>query len=335
MKTTTKLASIALLLSVTTLALAKDVIKESPSGGINWTEGVVFATGYGTAKPGLSAAQTRILSRRAAVVDAQRNLLEITKGVRINSVLKTNEAMEESREIATRVEGIIQGATIKKDHFQNDVATVTMEMPISGDFMKTMYPVAQGQLAANEPFRIIPSHHINRMVTSLLDLMVAPAHASDLMIRDESEADAFRNLMQWIEGNQGADIAGQLKDAIIQYEANARFSGLLIDASGVADFELATIPRIRDESGKVLYPSEDTSYDDIVNKRGVTSDFDIQDAVRNQRVAQTPLVVKAVSTYESLPSDLIIRASDAGKIMQSQSTVQAMNKAGVLIVVAI
>ena len=46
---------------------AEDVIKETPSGGINWTQGVVFAHGFGTAKPNLSAGQRRILSRRAAV----------------------------------------------------------------------------------------------------------------------------------------------------------------------------------------------------------------------------------------------------------------------------
>ena len=36
---------------------AEDVIRENPSGGVNWTEGVVFAHGFGTAKPGLSAGQ--------------------------------------------------------------------------------------------------------------------------------------------------------------------------------------------------------------------------------------------------------------------------------------
>lgn len=329
------IVKLIVLLLIAPVALAEDVIKESPAGGINWTRGVVFATGYGTAKESLSPAQRRILSRRAAVVDAQRNLLEITKGVRISSQVKTDEAMKESREVASRVEGIVQGATVIKDHYQNDVATVTMEMPISGDFMKTMFPLAQeGAIADAKPaYRIIVP--VARAANHILDFMVPVAHAADLSIKDESEADAFRRLMTWIDANQGLDVTDQLKQAIIEYETNARFSGLLVDASSVANFELATIPRIRDESGKVIYPSDDTSYDDIVNKRGVTYDFDIQDAVRNQRVAQTPLMIKALSTYESLPSDLIITAADAAKIMQSASTVQAMNKAGVLIVVAI
>ncbi|MFT4821616.1 MAG: hypothetical protein ACI9PN_002483, partial [Candidatus Azotimanducaceae bacterium] len=116
---------------------------------------------------------------------------------------------------------------------------------------------------------------------------------------------------------------------------NSQFSGLLIDASTVPNFELATVPKIRDQDGNILYPSDNTSYDDIINKRGVTYDFDLNDAVRNHRVATTPFIIKAISTYKNLASDLIINTSDAARVKQSASTLEAMNKAGVLIVVAI
>lgn len=314
---------IAFFLLVLSLSVtAKDVVVQTSVGGINWSKGIVYANGYGTAKAGLSAAQKRILSRRAAVVDAQRNLLEITKGVRISSILKTGQAMKESPEITTRVEGIIKGAQITRDHYQNDIATITMSMPISGKFLRAMYPTVD----------LTFEHTIYR----ILDFIVPPVRASDaFIISNEPEANAYRKLIQWLQQNASTDLNAILNEAVIQYETSARFSGLIIDASSVPAFELATIPKIRDETGKILYPSKDTSYDDIVNKRGVTYDFDLQDAIRNQRVAATPFIIKAISTYKSLPSDLIITTADAGKIMQSQSTIAAMNKAGVLIVVAI
>jgi hypothetical protein len=301
---------------------AKDVVVQTSAGGINWSQGVVYANGYGTAKPGLSAAQKRILARRAAVIDAQRNLLEITKGVRINSVIKTGQAMKENPEITTRVAGIIKGAQITRDHYQNEIANVTMSMPISGKFLRTMYPT--NKLASRDTF------------DHLLAFIITPARASEsFMISNEPEANAYRKLIEWMRQNASADLNVILNDAVIQYETSAKFSGLLIDASSVPAFELATIPKIRDDTGEILYPSENTSYDDIVNKRGVTYDFDLHDAIRNQRVATTPFIIKAVSTYKSLPSDLTISKSDADKIRQSQSTIVAMNKAGVLIVVAI
>ena len=111
---------IAFFLLVLSLSVTdKDVVVQTSVGGINWSKGIVYANGYGTAKAGLSVAQKRILSRRAAVVDAQRNLLEITKGVRISSILKTGQAMKDSPEITTRVEGLIKGAEITRDHYQN------------------------------------------------------------------------------------------------------------------------------------------------------------------------------------------------------------------------
>ncbi|MFT4854121.1 MAG: hypothetical protein ACI81O_002073 [Cyclobacteriaceae bacterium] len=334
-----------LLCCTCSLAQADEVVIESGSGSINWSQGVVYATGYGTARPDASPAQKRILSERAAVVDAQRNLLEMTQGVRITSVLTTDQAMNESREIATRIEGIIKGARVTKRHYQNDVATITMAMPMAGRFLNTLLPPGQalGQSHHAAPAVQISQfeiHHGLRRASQvgkdLLALLIPKASAAPaLIIRDDNEASAYRKLLQWMRQASPSDIDTVLITAISSYETNNQFSGLLIDASTVPNFELATVPKIRDEDGNVLYPSENTSYDDIINKRGVTYDFDLEDAIRNQRVATTPFIIKAMSTYKNLSSDLIINTKDAARVKQSASTLDAMNKAGVLIVVAI
>ncbi len=63
-----------------------DAIETTGSGQINWTSGEVFATGIG-APPShpVNAAQARAMTERAAFVVAIRNLLEIVKGVRVDS----------------------------------------------------------------------------------------------------------------------------------------------------------------------------------------------------------------------------------------------------------
>lgn len=331
----------SLIVSVLTLsalvlsgyASAKDVLKETPSGGIDWSQGIVFATGYGTAKAGLPQGQRRILSRRAAIVDAQRNLLEITKGVRISSALVTDQAMKENLVITSKIEGIIRGAKVTKDHYQNDVATINMTMPISGEFLRIMYPAERLALS---PAKISGSlDQQPRLAGAGLLGFATPPAGETFSVTSESEANAYRKLMQFMHGNASAELKNMLQQAVIEYESNARFSGLLIDARSVPDFELATIPKIRDESGNILYPTRDTSYDDIVNKRGVSYDFDLDDAIKNRRVAMTPFIVKAISIYKSLPSDLVIADSDSAEIKLNQSTMDAMNNAGVLIVVAL
>jgi hypothetical protein len=334
---------------------ADEVVKENANGGINWSQGVVYAIGYGTAKPDTSPAQKRILSRRAAIVDAQRNLLEMTKGVRINSVLKTDQAMNESRETATRVEGLIKGAQVTKQHYQNEVSTVTMAMPIAGKFLEAVYSeqTAIESIATNsspaprqEMFQIIRKplipalQQLNNTIASsttfILNSLIPSANAAEtIVIRDEDEVEAYKKLLEWMQAGNTLSVEDMLTLAITDYEQNSQFSGLLIDASNVVNFELATVPKIRDDEGNILYPSKNTSYDNIVKKRGVTYDFDLNDAIRNQRVATSPFIIKALSTYKNLDSDLIISSADAKKISQSASTLQAMNQAGVLIVVAL
>lgn len=320
-------------------ARAKDVIKQTPAGGINWTRGVVFAKGYGTARADLSPAQRRILSRRAAIVDGQRNLLEITKGVRITSVLSTGQAMQKSIEVASRVQGIVKGAQPVSENYQNDIYSVTMEMPISGDFLKVLYPrQAQNRTAYDivHPRRLYFA--LRPLVAAgdkVLDFLITPAEAAGtIVIRNQQQADAYRKLLGWLKQGSPGDIAPMLTHALHAYEANNQFSGLLIDAKGIANFQLATMPKIRDQTGKVLYPTDQTNYSDLVNNRGVTYDFDMQDAVRNKRVAKTPFIIKALSTYKNLASDLVISTQDAKRMEASASTVQAMNNAGVLIVVS-
>jgi hypothetical protein len=56
------------------------------NGSVNWSQGVMMATGIGSppekyyGKP-----QARPMALRAAQLDAYRNILEVTKGVRVNS----------------------------------------------------------------------------------------------------------------------------------------------------------------------------------------------------------------------------------------------------------
>ncbi|MEX0942134.1 MAG: hypothetical protein WD002_06260 [Pseudomonadales bacterium] len=323
--------------SFTAGTLARDVVVEKSGGGMNWTQGFVYAHGYGTARPEQTDAQRRLLSRRAAIVDAQRNLLEITKGVRITSVLRADQAMQDSRETATKIEGIVKGARVIHEHYQNEIHTVTMAIPMAGEFLKVTWPEAQR--TAWELRSGFPSL-TNRIVGMLIPQARAAESAvnsrsGSIVIRSKQEADAYHRLLEWMRQGNVKEVDAVLVEALRNYERQNQYSGLLIDASKIQNFELATIPQIRDEAGNILYPNPQVSYDDIVNKRGVTYDFDLQDAVRNQRVTTTPFTIEALHTYKNLPSDLVIRAEDAARVLQSASTVEAMNKAGVLIVVAI
>jgi hypothetical protein len=319
---------------------ADEVIEEFSTGAINWSQGRILAQGFGTAKDDLPSAQKRLLSRRAAVVDGQRNLLEITKGVRLTSMTKVGDRVLDNRVTASRVQGVIRGAVVIKESYQNDIYTVTMAMPIAGDLLYAVYPESKDIASINRLYqnRIHMGSVLNKISPYVLWLerqLIAPVYAEELFVLgSENDALAAQRIIDWIDLQEPADIAGSLRQSLSDY-ASGEFSGLLIDATQVQNFELATIPTIRGDDGTVIYPNKQTSYADIANKRGVSYDLDIGDAVKNARVARLPLIVRAITTYEGLPSDLVLGKEDVKKIMTSKSAQAAMNKAGVMIVISI
>ena len=111
-------------------------------GSINWSEGIITATGIGTppekyyVKP-----QARPVALRAAQLDAYRNLLEVTRGVRVDSTTVVKDSMVESDVIRSQVEGMIKGAQIvKKEYLSDGTVQVTLAMNLRGGFAQLILP---------------------------------------------------------------------------------------------------------------------------------------------------------------------------------------------------
>lgn len=93
----------------------------------------ITAEGYGRMPVNMPAGSAKVLARRAAVVDAQRNLLESVKGVAVDSETTVENFMLKSDIIHTKVNGIITGARVVSEEMQPDgVYKVTMAVPVYG-----------------------------------------------------------------------------------------------------------------------------------------------------------------------------------------------------------
>ena len=73
-------------------------------------DGIASATGLGAVDTAQARnrIQAKLLARRAAFVDAQRNLLEVVEGVRITSGTTVRDAQFESNIIANRVKYLVR-----------------------------------------------------------------------------------------------------------------------------------------------------------------------------------------------------------------------------------
>lgn len=103
-------------------------------GHTDWRNGVVQAMGVGV--PPVTAnspAQANAMARRAAVVDAYRNLIEQVGEVRVEAATTVRNYEIENDTIKTRISGLVQGARVINEQFMPDGSCqVTVEVDLFG-----------------------------------------------------------------------------------------------------------------------------------------------------------------------------------------------------------
>ncbi|HOP26386.1 MAG TPA: hypothetical protein PLM22_00690 [Candidatus Sabulitectum sp.] len=92
-------------------AVPGDIVETTSAGEIDWSGNTIRATGSGVIDPNNpNQAQARLMAERAAVVVAQRNLLEAAQGVRIDSETRVENFMTDFDVVYSRVEGVVRNA---------------------------------------------------------------------------------------------------------------------------------------------------------------------------------------------------------------------------------
>ena len=123
------------------------VVDNLPKGKVDWTNQYIEAKGQSVIDNDRfkNPAQAKLMAKRGAIVDAQRNLLEITKGVQVTSETKVQDMITTSDYIYSRVDGVIKNATqvgeaVEKDGYME----VTMRIPLYDQ--KGLAPVLYDQV---------------------------------------------------------------------------------------------------------------------------------------------------------------------------------------------
>nr|MBI3611789.1 hypothetical protein [Nitrospirota bacterium] len=123
-----------------------DVIESMGNGGVDWTTGMITATGLGAPpENAVNRAQARAMAERAAFIVATRNLLEVVKGIRVDSATLVENFVVSSDIIKTEVSGFVQGAQILKKQVNPDGSVeVLVGVKLQGDLLNTMIPKQTG-----------------------------------------------------------------------------------------------------------------------------------------------------------------------------------------------
>ena len=272
------------------------------AGSVDWSSQMIRATGIGAANPNLPLAAQRSGAIRAAKLDAYRNLLEIVKGVNLNSETTVENAMLLSDVIQTRVTGVLKGARMvgEPKYMSTGDVEVEVEAPLTGIISDAVLPQQFGG---------------GTFMTGGTQLCPTcgqpwpagkPVPGGTTLIKSADQA-----------GGSGA--------------ATGVVTGLIVDATGLG-LRPAMAPKVLDESMNEIYGSKFVSREYAVDIGMVGYDKNVQKATKNERVADTPLVVKAVKASGPNKTDVVVSAADATKIHNSAANMNFLQHCKVMFI---
>ena len=108
-------------------------IMQAAEAAPQWEQGTITAEGFGTPPMGAYGSKASIMARRAAIVDAQRNLAEQVSGVQVDAETTVENFVISSDLVTTKVSALIKGAVVVEEQMMPDGAyRVVMSMPMYG-----------------------------------------------------------------------------------------------------------------------------------------------------------------------------------------------------------
>jgi hypothetical protein len=210
-------------------------------GKINWSEGYVEALGIGappdryTGKP-----NARPMALRAAKIDAYRNLLEVTKGVRVDSTTVVKDFTVESDVINAQVEGLVKGAKVVNQEYMSDgTVEVIIRMPLSGNFSQVVIPkaldrrrsMAPPDIPSSAPVTPAPTGVVyTGMVVDARGLQSRPAMSPKIVDENGKEVYGSMNVDREYAIQQG--MSGYARD-LTAAQSNPRVTNNPISVKGV------------------------------------------------------------------------------------------------------
>lgn len=214
----------------------------APAGGVDWDQAVIRAEGAGVAPAtAYNSVQARLMARRAAIVDAYRQLAEQIKGVNVDATTTVQNMMMTNDAVTTKVSALVQGARIVDEKVLPEGGySVTLQVPVFG-VSNSIASAVLDRPAAYEPFP--------QPVES-----VQPSYP----IRDNTGTSAAST-------PAGRAIGG--------------YTGLIVDCRGL-DLSPVMSPVIKNANGAPIYGYKNLDYDKVVASGMAGYTRDIRNAVR-------------------------------------------------------
>lgn len=249
------------------------------ANGANFESGVITATGNG-ARPAMAVnpAQAIAMAKRAAILDAYRNLAEYINGVNIDSETTVKNFANTDDVIKTKVSALIKGAKIVDEYeTAGGGYSVIMQIPIYGAKRSLASAVIPKEKTVKEPFPA-PLPNIAPSIPNTPSSTVKPPV----------------NVPEVSANN--TPIGG--------------FTGVIVDCTGLG-LDTAMSPVIKDTNGRKIYGHKNLDVDHIIANGMVTYSNGMTNV---QRAGAKPIVVTALRV-ENHSINPVVSLEDANRLL--------------------
>ncbi|MFC1858815.1 LPP20 family lipoprotein [Thermodesulfobacteriota bacterium] len=239
--------TLMILFLVPALATGQSLVEQIGNGSINWSEGFIQAKGIGVPpEDSYGKPQARPLALRAAKLDALRNILEVVKGVRIDSATIVKDFEVQSDIIMSKVEGMVRGARqVKQEYMSDGTVEVVMQVNMQGGFAQLVLPQDIKQVESITP--ATPAQKSTGVYTGLVvdarGLSARPAMAPKLL--DEQGQEIYGSAFVSREYAVQQGMAGYAKNPMTA-QSNQRVAdnpltvkGLRTEGPGLSDIVIS------------------------------------------------------------------------------------------------
>ena len=291
---------------------ARDVVDNSNTCRINWTKGYITCLGQS------AEGQSRYDATTVSEVEAKANLLEVIKGVKIDSVTTVEKQLKTSRRITSRVSGVIRGAEViaNKYYKKDGYAIAQVRIYMGKDLLKALL---------SDPTKLTWNEKVKDFFANFS--FATSAYASTYNSQDK---ETLNKLLQDLEKRGDKKAASYVKNTLASIN-DIKYSGILIDVSEIDNFEKAMIVKLVDEDGEEFYPAKRITKETLTRRNtSVGYMFGFNDARNNQRVYSVPLELKATQVYKNKRSNIILSKAQIKEISALESKV--FTKAKIILV---
>ncbi len=265
--------------------------------GIDWNSNIITAIGVGAApeyaiKPG----QADALARRAAVVDAYRNMASIVYGVEIENQTTVAQLVVKKDTIKTAVAGAIKNArVVDEEQLDNGDYQITLCMPLYGpNSLSAAVWTGKNSLEPDDNDAVLPLS---------TDIATATKNSTEKDITVDKETP------------KTADQAEPAKIKPVAPQSavpEGAFSGLVVDCRGL-NLERAMAPNIVDVDGKTIYGSKNIM-DTAIIQHGLVGYSRSDNPKDWPYVGNNPLVIKATGLAD-FHQNPVVRKEDGEAVL--------------------